>query len=287
MFVSQFKWLVWTLSGTSCSDATMTRRCMGWASTVVMRFIWELDMAEWLGSRTQLKHLWCSSSRITAGPNKTLSSRRTHKQTSCSNTVPHTPCQWGLSSETFGAALPVRSVTLVCGSVAVGCIKTKNVSVLLKHVIQQAHTTVPTLSCKRDDMLLKPCRGFQSFTIIYSLFASVPTQWISILVSLRAFKQKKICSKCKFRIYATNNYADIQYTDSTPPIWYISLIIYTVHYFLTYYYIIFCVWHANMFSHIGHNKDFASFAGKGDIIVYYILKMHCVFVFINIFLWNS
>lgn len=240
MFVSQFKWLVWTISGTSSSDATMARRCVGCAPAVVMHIIWERDMADWLGSRTQPKHLCCSSSCITAGPNKTLGSRRTHKQTSCSNTVSHTPCKWGLCSETSGAALdPVRSVTLVCTSVAVGCIKTKNVTVLLKHVIQQAHTAVPTLSCKRDDMLLKPRRGFQSFTIIYSLFASVSTQWISILVSLRAFKQKKKSDLNVNSEYMLQRSMQI-YTDSKAPIWYISLIIYTVHYFLlTYYYIIF------------------------------------------------
>lgn len=73
---SHFKWLIWTISGTSSSDANMARRCVGWTSAAIMRFIWEVDMTDLLGSRTQPKHLFCNSSHITAGPNKTLGPHR-------------------------------------------------------------------------------------------------------------------------------------------------------------------------------------------------------------------
>lgn len=76
MFAVYFTRLVQTIGDTSRSDTNMARRCVGWASTAVTHLIWELDMADWLGSRTQLKHLCCSHSHITAGPNKMLGCRR-------------------------------------------------------------------------------------------------------------------------------------------------------------------------------------------------------------------
>lgn len=80
MFAVHFSRLVRTMGDTSSSDTNMARRCVGWASAAVTRLIWELDMADWLGSRTQPKHLCCSRSHITAGPNKMLGSRRARQE---------------------------------------------------------------------------------------------------------------------------------------------------------------------------------------------------------------
>lgn len=63
---------------------------------------------------------------------------------------------------------------------------------LQTHQIQQAGTAVLIFGCKRNDTLLKPQRGFQSFTIIYSLFVPVPTKWISALVGWRAYKPENL-----------------------------------------------------------------------------------------------
>lgn len=88
MFAVRFSRLVYTIGDKSSSDTNMARRCVGWASVAVTPLIWQLDMADWLGSRTQLKHLCCSCSCITPGPNKTLGSR--HAKQGVANTQRHT-----------------------------------------------------------------------------------------------------------------------------------------------------------------------------------------------------
>lgn len=50
----------------------VARRCVGWASTAIMCLIWELNMADWLGSRAEPVYLCCTSSTLTPGPNKHL-----------------------------------------------------------------------------------------------------------------------------------------------------------------------------------------------------------------------
>lgn len=102
-----FSQSVRAIGATSSSDAHMARRCVGWSSAAIRHFIWELDMADWLWSRTQPQHLCCSSSHITAGPNKTLGCRHTRRAEplarSCSNAAPRAPStgEQRLCSETF------------------------------------------------------------------------------------------------------------------------------------------------------------------------------------------
>lgn len=150
MFAVHFSRLVWPIGDTSNSDTNMARRCVGWASAAVTRLIWELDMADWLGSRTQLKHLCCSHSHITAGPNKTHGSRRAgHEvaQAQC-RTLPV------LASKDFalglvGSTLSVRSVTLACGSVAVGYTKkahTRTSTWSSRHAQQCSHSAVKEMT---------------------------------------------------------------------------------------------------------------------------------------------
>lgn len=94
-----------------------------------------------------------------------------------------------------GCTLSVKYVTLVCRSVAVGCIKKgkcRRADVTHAQTHQQAGTAVLIFGCKRNDTLLKPQRGFLSFTIIYSLFVPVPTKWISALVGWRAYKPENL-----------------------------------------------------------------------------------------------
>lgn len=188
----------------------MARRCVGWASAAVTHLIWELDMADWLGSRTQLKHLCCSHSHITAGPNKILGSRRAEQEVAQAQRRTF-PASKDFALGPVGCTLSVKYVTLVCRSVAVGCIKKgKCHRAAVAHVQthQQAGTAVLIFGCKRNDTLLKPQRGFQSFTVIYSLFVPVPTSG-SVHWLAGGLTNRKICSVCKFRIYGAEKYADI------------------------------------------------------------------------------
>lgn len=167
MHANQFSWLLTAIGRTSSSDAHMARRCVGWAITAIMCLIWELDMADWLGSRTQPKYLCCTSSVITPGPNKhfvidmhTLAficarnRARARSTTGCTLTIPVskrsalTPCC---------STLSVSSVASVCRSDAAGCIKGE--CDRAARTCTQAHTAELTLSCKRDDTLLNPCGG--------------------------------------------------------------------------------------------------------------------------------
>ncbi len=201
---------------------SVARRCVGWAYTAIMCLIWELDMADWLGSRATPKYLCCNQLCYNSRPKQTLGYRHTHSHAlvlelariQVAHPPPSPPCCEPSWLNSFCEFCHFSVLKRCCrkrkrGITSRLCSKCDRAVHKRSHTHTHTHTHIQAhtrhteksshLAARERWHIIKPSRWCTEPHRHLQLVLFQFLLWISVLVSWRAYRWKTtICSICKF-----------------------------------------------------------------------------------------